>query len=80
MLLLNLKQHSKIFIGEGRNEVELMLCDVIQNPDGSFVARLGFVADKHICIDRESVRKSRRAKVDKVIERATGATDGNPKD
>lgn len=81
MLLLNAKKHSKIYIGEGDNEVVVMLSDVVVNPDGSVIAKLAFDAPKHICIDRESVRRQRRAKVDKVVQHANaGVINGNPKD
>ena len=74
MLVLNAKKHNKIIVGEGANATTVMLCDVVQNADGTFTAKLGFDAPRHICIDRENVRNQRRSKVDGAVP------SGNPKD
>lgn len=82
MLVLNVKKgnSNKIYIGEGEDQVVVMLSDASINPDGTIVAKLAFDAPKHICIDRESVRQRRISKVDNAVKHTKGASHGNPKD
>ena len=68
MLILTRREGNRIMIGE---DIEVTIVDITKNEDGDSIVAVGIKAPKHICIDREEVRKRRIAKVDEIFN-----TDG----
>lgn len=68
MLNLNRKEGQSIIIGEGSQQIRVVIKRVVPLLSGGHDVELGFEAPRYIAIDREEVRKRRIENVDKVFD------------
>ena len=67
MLNLNRRIGQSIMVGEGQQEVKVVVNRVVPLLSGGYDVELGFDAPRHISIDRSEVRDRRIKNVDKLF-------------